>query len=364
MEGQNILYGNIDDLRNIHGALETQTALRNQITSEMTLRQNLNKDIEAEEKLLRETIDTTVRKRREQVVSNFDKEMSRAQDRLKKTRNDRNKAKNKGIEIRIKEETAEIIQENKNLRDEIRTIFRQKGIWKYFDNKLTYILYYPRSVKEKAGFLIIAAMILIVIPTLAVWLTNWFWLLKVLEYIIVAGIFAGLYALGYKYVKVQYRDAFAETKIQRITILKNEAKIKRIKKSIKRDKDDDRYGLEHFDDDIKELEEHISDIVARKNEALSDFERTTKADIEEEITSRDIGKIEKLKKELSEINIRLKELEEKQKNLTLNISTNYTAYIGEENMNIDRIEKMILLLGEGKAKTIGDAVNILKSMQQ
>lgn len=67
---------------------------------------------------------------------------------------------------------------------------------------------------------------------------------------------------------------------------------------------------------------------------------------------------------MSEINIRLKELEEKQKNLTLNISTNYTAYIGEENMNIDRIEKMILLLGEGKAKTIGDAVNILKSMQQ
>lgn len=364
MEGQNILYGNIDDLRNVHGALEAQAAIRNQIASETSSKQNLNKDIEAEEKLLREKIETTIKKRREQVVSNFDKEMSKAQDRLKKTRNDRSRAKNKGIETRIKEETADKIQENKNLRDEIRTIFRQKGVWKYLDNKLTYMLYYPKSAKEKGGFLIIAALALVVFPTIAVRLTNVLWIFEFLEYIIVAGIFTGLYILGYRYTRINHRDAFAETKIQRATMLKNEAKIKRIKKSIKRDKDDDRYGLSHFDDDIKELESHINDIVTRKNEALSDFEKTTKSDIEEEITSRDIDKIDKLKKQLSEVNLKLKELEEKQKNITLNISTNYTAYIGEENMNIDRIEKMIVLLGEGRAKTIGDAINILKNTSQ
>ncbi len=364
MEGQNILYGNIDDLREIHNALEKQTVLRNQIVAESNAKQNLTKDIEAEEKLLKDTIDTTVKKRREQVVSNFDKEMSKAQDRLKKTRNDRNKAKNKGIEARIKDETADIVQENKNLRDEIRTIFRQKGVWKYLDNKFIYTLYYPKSSKEKALFLLTALLGLIVIPTIAVKLTGFFWLIEIFEYLIVAGLFAGLYALGYKYVKIQYKDAFVETKVQRITIIKNETKIKRIKKSIKKDDDDDRYGLNDFDEDIKELEEHINDIVTRKNEALADFEKTTKADIVEEITSRDIGKINKLKSELAEVTSSLKELEAKQKNITLNISTNYTAYIGEENMNIDRIEKMIVLLGEGKATTIGDAVNILKNISQ
>lgn len=363
MEGANILYGNIDDLKNVQGALTAQNSLRIQIQQENIKKLNLSKDIASEEKLLKDTIDATVKKRREQVVSNFDKEMSRVQDRLKNTRNDRAKAKNKGVEARIKEETAEIIQENKNLKDEIRTIFRQKGAWKHFDNKLTYILYYPKTAKEKIMFLLIAAMGLIVIPTLAVWLTNAFWLLRVLEYILIAAVFVTLYIVGYKYARVEYKEAFAETKVQRITILKNQSKIKRIIKSIKKDKDDERYGLENFDDEIKELEQQIGEIVSRKNNALNDFEKTTKADIEEEITARDIGKIEKLKKEQNETVIRLKELEEQHKNVTIDISTNYTAYIGEENMNTERIEKMMVLLADGRAKTIGDAINILKNIQ-
>lgn len=363
MEGQNILYGNIDDLRNICGALETQSDLRNQVSEETVKKQNLEKDIAAEEKLLKETIETTIRKRREQVVSNFDKELSKSQDRLKKIRNDRNKAKSKGIETRIKEETGELIQENKNLHEEIRTIFKQKGVYKRCDSKVFYTLYYPKTAKEKGGFFLIAALILLVIPSFAVWMTKAFWLLEVIEYILVAGIFIGLYILGYRYARIQYKDAFLETKIQRMTVLKNDSKIKRIKKSIKKDKDDDKYGLNHFDEDIREVEGLINDIVGKKNSALSDFEKTTKFDIEEEITNRDIGKINDLKKQCTESNIRLKELEERLKNLTLTISTNYTAYIGAENMAIDRIEKMIILLGDGRAKTIGDAINILKNTQ-
>ena len=363
MEGANILYGNTDDLRNVQEALMTQSSLRSQIQQENVKKQNLSKDIEAEEKLLKETIDATVKKRREQVTSNFDREMSKVQDRLKATRNERAKAKNKGVEARIKAETSEIIQENKNLKDEIRTIFRQKGVWKHFDNRLTYILYYPKTPKEKLIFLLLAVMGLIVIPTLAVWLTNAFWLLRVIEYIAIAAIFVCLYIVGYKYTRGKYKDAFTETKVQRITITKNESKVKRIIKSIKKDKDDERYGLESFDDEIRELEHQINDIVSRKNDAINDFERTTKADIEEEITARDIGKIEKLRKEQNEVSIRLKELEQQQKNVTIDISTNYTAYIGEENMNTDRLEKMMILLADGRAKTIGDAINILKNTQ-
>jgi len=82
----------------------------------------------------------------------------------------------------------------------------------------------------------------IVIPTLAVWLTNAFWLLRVLEYIVIAAIFVVLYIVGYKYARVEYKDAFLETKVQRSAILKNESKIKRIIRSIKKDKDDERYG--------------------------------------------------------------------------------------------------------------------------
>lgn len=363
MEGQNILYGNIDDLRNIHGALEAQAEVRNKLVTENSTKQSLEKDVALEEKILSETIETTIKKHRIQVVANFDKELSKSQDRLKKTRNDRNKALNKGKDSRIKEETAELIQENKNLHEEIRTIFKQKGVKKICDSKLFYALYYPKSVKEKGIFFLMALLMFLIIPSFFVWITNAFWLLEVLEYILIMGIFVGLYILGYRYSRITYKDVFLETKVQRININKNETKINRIKRSIKKDKDDDRYNLKHYDEDIKELEDHINDIVKRKNATLSDFEKTTKLGIEEEITKRDIDKINALKKQLAETNLKLKELEEKQKDITLSISTNYAAYIGEENMNIDRIEKMIVLLGEGKAETIGDAINILKNLQ-
>lgn len=363
MEGPNILYGDIDDLKQIHGALETQASLRKQISDYTAKKQELTKDVAAEEKLLREDIEATVKKRREQMLSSFDKEMSKAQNKLKDIRNDRNKAKSKGVEARIKEETSELIQENKNLRDEIRTIFRQKNVWKKFDNKLIYILYYPRTMKEKTILMLMAAMAIFIIPSFAVGFARTHWFFRMLLYVVIVAAFVGLYVLGYKYMRGTYKEAFDETDIQHRKMLKNEAKIKRIVKSIKKDKDEDRYGLSEFDEDIKEQEEHIGDIVTRKNEALANFEKTNKPAIEEEITERNIKKIEKLKKQLAEVNIQLKELETQQKNVSIDISTNYTALIGEENMTIERIEKMMVLLTDGRAKTIGDAVNILKTMQ-
>lgn len=363
MEGQNILYGNIDDLREVYGAVEKQNELRNKISQAHMKKEELVKDIEAEEKHLRDVIDSTVKKRRADFTANFDKEMNKAQDRLKKVKNDRSKAKNKGVEARIKAETNTLIQDNKNLKNEIRTIFKQKGVLKFLDNKLVYIFYYPKTAREKFIFLISIIMMLLVIPSVVVKFINIFWLLEMIIYILVAGAFVGMYALGYYFAKVKYKVAFEETKIQRSNILKNEAKIRRIIKSIKKDKDDEQYELGEYDADIKELEEHISDIVKKKNEAVADFEKTTKQDIEDEIKNRDIGKIEKLKSELSEITANLKVFEDNQKNVTLSITTNYTAYMGEGNMSLDKLEKMMAMLSDGRANTIGDAINILKKEQ-
>lgn len=363
MEGQNILYGNIDDLRMIYGAVEEQNALRSQIESAQSKKNELTRDIDAEEKHLKEVIDSTIRKRRDDFTLNFDREMSKAQDRLKKKRSERNKAKTKGVEARIEAETNELIQSNKNLRNEIRTIFKQKGVWRFLDNKLIYILYYPKSVREKIAFIAIAILSLVMIPSVVVSMTDIFWLFDVLLYIFVLALFGGLYVLGHIKVKIKSKDAFEDTKIQRSSILKNEAKIRRIIKSIKKDKDEEQYELSQFDEDIAEIEKNINDIVIKKNEALADFEKTTKIDIEEEITKRDIHKIEILKKQLNELTIMLKELEDAQKNLTISVSTKYTAYIGEGNLTLETLEKMMQMMSEGRAETIGDAINILKTEQ-
>ena len=115
MEGQNILYGNVDDLMNVRGLVEARDKVRAEIDSLNNEKRRLEKDVVAEEKQMSINIESTVKKRREQVVSNFDKELDKSQDRLKKVRNDRGKEKNKKVAERIKEETADLVNENKNI---------------------------------------------------------------------------------------------------------------------------------------------------------------------------------------------------------------------------------------------------------
>ena len=47
--------------------------------------------------------------------------------------------------------------------------------------------------------------------------------------------------------------------------------------------------------------------------------------------------------------------------MSINLSTNYGPYLGEENMTVDRINMLIGLIENHEASNIGDAVNILKN---
>lgn len=363
MEGQNILYGNVNDLEHVRGLVEARDKVRNDIASLNSEKQRLEKDVQAEEKQLSENIESTVKKRREQVVSNFDKELNKCQDRLKKVKNDRGKAKDKKVAERIKDETSDLVVENKNIHEEIRTFFKQKGVPGFMDNGFLYAMYFPRSTKEMATLILTFILGIIVVPSLVVFLfgvKSLFW--KIVVTLLMILLFLGLYVLGYNYTRVRHREAFSDMIVKRSAIRKNEGKINRIKKSIKKDKDEEQYGLQEYDEDILEIEEDINDIVKKKNEALADFEKTTKADICEEITNRDMPKIEKIKKNISEISIKLKELEQKQKDMSINLSTNFGAYLGEENMTVERIGYLTQLINDGQASNVGEAVNISKSM--
>ncbi len=361
MEGQNILYGNVEDLRHVRGIVEARGKVRDEIIFLNSEKVRLEKDVKAEEKQLADNIDNTLRKRREQVVANFDKELQKSQERLKKVRNARGKEKDKKVAERIKDETADLVTENKNIHEEIRTFFKQKGIPTMCDSNVVYTLYFPNSPKQMAILALVFIIGIIALPSLVTSLFIGGWFIRAIVFILLQAAFLGLYVLGYNYTRVRNKEAFIDMRVKRNAIRKNESKINRIKKSIKKDKDEDQYGLHEYDEDIEEIEDAIEDIVRKKNEVLSDFEKTTKNDICEEITKRDMPKIDDIKKKISETSIKLKELEQKQKDMSINLSTNYGPYLGEENMTVDRINMLIGLIENHEASNIGDAVNILKN---
>ena len=361
MEGQNILYGNVDDLKQIRGMVEARIKVREEIAFLGNEKVRLEKDIKAEEKILADNIENTLRKRREQVVANFDRELEKSQERLKKVRTARGKAKDRKIEERIKEETAELVMENKNIHEEIRTFFKQKGMPPVCDSGLIYTLYFPNSTKQLAIMVLTFIMGIFVCPFFFVSLFSSGVFTGILVYMLTLVVFLGIYILGYNYTRVRHKEAFIDMRVKRNAIRKNIGRINRIKKSIKKDKDEEQYGLHEYDEDIEEIEEDINDIVEKKNKVLADFEKTTKNDICEEITNRDMPKIDAIKKKHTENSLKLKELEQKQKDMSINLSTNYGPYLGEENMTIDRIDMLVALIEKGDASNIGDAVNLLKN---
>ena len=361
MEGQNILYGNVEDLKQVSGLVEARGKVRDEIAFLNSEKQRLEKDMKAEEKQLADNIENTLRKRRDQVVANFDKELDKSQERLKKVRNARGKEKDKKVAERIKDETHDLVMENKNLHEEIRTFFKQKGIPTVCDSAALYTLYFPNSTKQFAILALIFFIGIVVFPSLVVTVIGGGVFVRILLYILMLAIFLGLYILGYNYTRVRNKEAFIDMRVKRNAIRKNVSKINRIKKSIKKDKDEDQYGLHEYDEDIEEIEDAINDIVHKKNEVLADFEKTTKNDICEEITKCDMPKIEEIKKKITETSLKLKELEQKQKDMSLNLSTNFGPYLGEENMTVERINMLAGLIENGQASNIGDAVNILKN---
>ena len=85
------------------------------------------------------------------------------------------------------------------------------------------------------------------------------------------------------------------------------------------------------------------------------------SNIHDEIYDRDRVAIDEKKKKAAALAAKIKEYEAHLKEVSLKISTNYTAYLGAENMTIDKIEKLIIIMDDKKAATIGEAIKVMNS---
>ncbi len=363
MEAQNILNGNISDLKELHSIIERQNSINDQITNISLEKQKIEKEAMAEENMMSENIEFTIKKRRDQIVADFDAQIGKAQDKLKHVRSERGREKDKKMALRIKEETKDLVLENKNIKEEYRTGMKQKGLSRFWDNKWFLSVFFPRTALE---FLILMATMvigIIGIPTiLCTLMGSTFWLVKTLVVLIYVALFVVVYAFIYRFARDDYKDAFIAVRQKQAEIGKNISQINKIKKNIKHDKNEERYELHKYDEEIKDLEDNISDIVSRKNAALDDFEKTTREDIRNEICKRDMVSINEKRNNVAKLSEEQKELEVQSKEMALTVSTNYTAYMGEENLSLEKLEKLIVIMEGGSANTIGEAINVASAM--
>lgn len=359
MSEKNIMYGGVEELNKIRKLLEEQADLKKQIESVTAEKKGYEKSLETEEKAVEDAIETTVKRRREQVVASFDKELASAQDKMRDARESKDKEKTKKVNKRIDKETESLVHENTNIMEDKKTFLKQKNISSIWDKPLTYIMYFPKTLLEKLKFLLVMLVFFVGVPLLVVKLTKLHIIWEIIIFIVIVAIFVIIYMMGYEITRMQNKEAFLELYKKRKDIAKNNKKIKKIKKRILKDKDESRYDLGKYDDDINEIEDKINDIVSRKNEQLNEFEKTTKNEIAKDIKGKSKDKLDKIKANLETSVSELKALDDKQKEVTMKLTTGYGPYIGIENLNVRKIDAMLDAINAGQANNISEALSVV-----
>ena len=319
------------------------------------------KELAAAKKAVTDSVNQTIKKRRSEIDTSYDKEIAKGQERLKKARTQREKAKNKGMKERIAEETSELREHNRDLQIQMKTMFQKDKVPVFCRTTFYYSLYYARGLKERLigfitfliCFLVLPCGIYFLLPDRKIWYL-------VLVYFADIIIFGGLYVTIGNRSRSRYHDALKQGREIRNLLSSNEKKIKVIVHSIEKDGNEDIYDLEKYDDEIACAQE-LSDIAAKKKDAISSFENVTRNIIADEIEGNHRAEIEEKEQKLQEVNDSLAQLESSIRQQNIHITDTFGPYLGKEYLNTDKLLGLSKLIQSGTASNITEAIEMDKN---
>lgn len=362
MDEGNLLSGGVDKLYKIKEDLLDLNRNQGKYEELVIEESKVKKSIQGLEKTVADEIQATVKKRRIEIESAYEKQMSKTNSRIKKIKYKRDKHKNRKVSERIGEETAELRDENNKLKLEAKTLLKQKRVSSYCNTKLYFALYYPRYISDILIIVFTLLLTLLLIPC-----GIYFFVLPeekilylVLIYVVTVLFFGGIYLLIGNHTKYKHREAILQVRDLRHEIILNKRKIIAIQKRVKKDQDESTYGLEDIDEELSKLDQELAEIAEQKKEALLTFENTTSQILSSDIEKQYVERIEELKSEHKDISNELAKTEEKIKALTLKIASKYEPFIGKDLITIDRIDSLINIMEADNAKTISDAIQFHK----
>jgi len=362
MEEQNILTGNMTCLNQIKSDIKAHNSTKEKFESIKVTVKELEKSIESSEKVVKEEVESTLKTRREAVELGFNKEIESDQEKLKKIQSDRDKAKSKGVKERIAVETSSLREDNKGMKDEIKVAFKSNKIPGFCNTRLFLALFMTKGIKDificlvtfLISFLALPSAIYYFVPNMKDWSL-------IVIYIVIVGIAFVTYKIISENVKFAHFEIIQGLVITRGKMSENKRKINKIVRSIKKDKNEEMYGLDRFDEKINMIISDIEKFEAKKSLALEDFNNLVKPNIIEEIESKDRDRIKALKVDLENKNSLYTETEDKVKEQRIFIASNYEAYLGNEFIMPDKLEALAEIINTGGAETIGKAMAVYKT---
>ena len=322
----------------------------------------LEKSLASEKKAVADSIEMTIRKRKSEITDSYDSQIEQTQVQLRKVKAKREKAKNQGMKERMDEETADVREDNRRLSTELKTLFRQHDVPRFCNTRFFYALYYTRGLREALIFLITLVICFAAVPLGVYHLIGQertLWLAGI--YIVDILVFGGIYFAINNHVKLRYHETLRQGRKIRNQIRAGKKKIKAIKNSIRKDKNEDMYGLEDFDENIARLEAEKKEIADQKQDALTNFENSGKVLITKEITDNNQERISHLEEDAAASGKTLTEFLARVKVLSMRVAEEYEPRLGREFLQEDKLEQLIQVFENGMAANMTEAQELVRT---
>lgn len=343
-------------------AVQELEALNTEVEQLEADEKKLESSLKGKQRSVTETISQTVKQRKEEITKSYDAELGKAQERLKKVKAKREKAKNQGVKERIEEDTRGLVRENKELADQMKTLFKANHVPGFCRGNYYYALYFTRTFKDFLTLLVTILICFLAIPCGVYFLIperRTMYLVGI--YVAAILIFGGIYVTVGNMTKVRYMDVLKEGLGIRAKIRANKKEMKVIAKTIRRDKNETIYNLQKFDDEIAQLNQDVAEINRKKKEALTTFDTVTRTIISDEITANNKEEIDRMEDELASLSGKTPQYAYSGEGEIAVYTDNYDVYIGKGYMTSEKLLALADIVRSGAASNISDAIAVYKS---
>lgn len=370
MDMDNIFNQNVDFLIQARTEVTACNQLEQKQKQLQEREDKMQKAIAQEEKSIHDEINTTVKKRKSEIENTYDAQLDAGRKKLKKAQEQKSKEKSERVGQRVDEETADVKENSRQLKTEMRTLFKKNHVPAFCQTGFYYALFMPKGVKEILVLLLMIVVGLAGIPFGVYELfvkvilvgkpiaaASYFMALVIALTLIVV---LGIYFLIFNLTKVRHRDTIAEGRKIRNQMIANDKNIRAIKNAINKDKDESRYGLDAYDQKIQASQNEMDAIAEEKQAALTEFEQQTRNTIINEINGRRQGKLDEMRQQAAAVEEERYEVESKIKEAALAITNKYAKYLGKNICKEETLNDIINIMQTEQIDTISEGIAIYK----
>ena len=358
MAEQNILNGNQKKLEQIIGDVKEHNTKKDRLEKLAESVKDISNELDNARKEKQNETDSKIKASTDAICAGYDKSIEADKEKIKTVSAERDKAKMAGVKERISAETASLRAQNDDLKDQINEAFIHENISKIYNSQLFISVFNPKQLLDyvidiavMVGLFVAVPIVLFLLPVIPQWIL-------LIYCIAVSFICIVVVKAVFRKIVLKHSETIMAAQSTRTQIKDNNKRIKKIEKNIRKDKNEDMYGLESFDSQIKALYDDIAEIEDEKQSALEDFEKNTKADIISEINERYADKICNMETELEKKKVEYDELDDLVKKQRIYISSNYEAYLGKEFINVDKLSELNSIMKSDSADTIAQALAV------